>query len=339
MSAFVRFVLDQPVRLAMPLCTYPGAALIGASVRAMVTDAVTQTAAQLALLQRYPGPVALVSMDLSAEAEAFGCAVQLSDHEVPTVVGRCVSGRASVQALPVPEPGAGRTGVYLEVAHRLKKRSGARFVLGSMVGPFSLAGRLYGVSESLTLTVEDPGLMHLLVQKATQFLTAYARAFRAAGADGVLVAEPTAGLLSPRALIEFSSAYIKQIVAAVDDGQFTVILHNCAARPVHLAGVLQAGARVVHFGAPMDLLAALDQAPPDVVVCGNLDPARVFVNSTPTEVATAVQALLQATAGRRNFVLSSGCDVPPQTPVANLDAFYQAAAQARGRAGCTAAAS
>lgn len=327
MNAWARFVLEHPGRLVMPLCTYPGAALIGTTVRAMVTDPVTQATAQLALLERYPGPVALVSMDLSAEAEAFGCPVHLSDQEVPTVTGRCVSGPAAAQALAVPEPGAGRTRVYLEATRLLRKRSGAQFVLGSMVGPFSLAGRLYGVTESLTLTMEDPGLMHLLLRKATQFLTGYARAFRSAGADGVVVAEPTAGLLSPRAMAEFSSAYLKQIVVAVDDGHFAVIVHNCAARLVHLPALLETGASVLHFGAPMDVAAALAQVPPEVVVCGNLDPARVFVTSTPQQVAEATTRLLKATAGRRNFVLSSGCDVPPHTPLANLDAFYQAAAQ------------
>jgi uroporphyrinogen-III decarboxylase len=34
--------------------------------------------------------------------------------------------------------------------------------------------------------------------------------------------------------------------------------------------------------------------------------------------------LLEATAGRKNFVLSSGCDLPPNAPLSSLDAFYQA---------------
>jgi len=137
------------------------------------------------------------------------------------------------------------------------------------------------------------------------------------------MAEPTAGLLSPRALAEFSSAYVKQIVAAVDDDAFTVVLHNCAAKLAHLPAVLAAEARMFHFGAPMSLPAALAQVPADVILCGNLDPAGVFVQSNPAAVREAVRGLLAATQAHRNFVLSSGCDVPPKTPLANIEAFFQ----------------
>jgi uroporphyrinogen decarboxylase len=195
-----------------------------------------------------------------------------------------------------------------------------------MVGPFSLAARFYGVSEALSLTVEDPELMHLLCRKSTEFLRSYALAFKAAGASGVIVAEPTAGLLSPRALAEYCSAYVKDIVTAVDDDRFNLILHNCAATLVHLPSLLTSNARVYHFGAPMDLPAALKQVPPEVILCGNLDPARAFVNSAPAEVEGAARSLLGATRSHPNYILSSGCDVPPGTRPENIDAFYRAVA-------------
>lgn len=324
MSAFTHFVLNSPRRIGLPILTYPGAELIGSTVQEMVTNPPVQARAQAALHQRHPSPFALSAMDLSAEAEAFGSEVLITKTEVPTVISRLVTTREATEALPVPQPGAGRTGVYLETVRLLKQMPGKQFVLAGMVGPFSLAGRLYGVSEVLSLTVEDPDLTHLLVRKSTQFLKAYALAFKAAGASGVIVAEPTAGLLSPRALAEYSSAYVKQIVEAVDDEGFSVILHNCAAKLVHLPAVLSSGARVLHFGAPMDLPSALKHVPPEVIVCGNLDPAGVFVNSDAVGVAQAARSLLDATRSHRNHVLSSGCDVPPGTRIENIDAFYQA---------------
>ena len=327
MSAFTQFVLSRSERVGLPILTYPGAALTGATVRDMVTDASAQVAVQAALHQRHPSLFALAAMDLSAEAEAFGSEVIMGDHEVPTVMGRRVSSREDAEALAVPEPGACRTRVYLEAVRQLKQLPGRQFVFAGMVGPFSLAARLYDVSEALGLTIQDPDLMHLLLEKSTQFLRSYALAFKAAGADGVIMAEPTAGLLSPRALATFSAAYIRQIVAAVDDEQFTLILHNCAAKLVHLPSLLSSGAQVLHFGSPMDLPAALGQAPPEIILCGNLDPTNVFFRSTPPEVFSAARKLMDAARPHRNFVLSSGCDVPPRTPLANIDAFYQALAE------------
>jgi len=324
MSTLTRFVLQRSTRLALPILTFPGAAFTGATVRELVTNPAAQVAAQVALRERFATPALLSCMDLSVEAEAFGCAISVGDEEVPTVLGRLVTDEAGAAALAVPAIGTGRTGVYLETVRQLAALPGQTPVLAGMIGPFSLAARIYGVSEALGLSLDSPELTHRLLAKTTQFLSAYAHAFKTAGATGVIMAEPTAGLLSPRALAEFSSAYVKQIVAAVDDDAFTLVLHNCAAKLVHLPAVLTAGARMFHFGAPMNLPAALAQAPADVILCGNLDPAGVFVRSNPAAVQEAVRGLLAATQAHRNFVLSSGCDVPPKTPLANLEAFFQA---------------
>ena len=70
--------------------------------------------------------------------------------------------------------------------------------------------------------------------------------------------------------------------------------------------------------------AALKQVPPEVVLCGNLDPARVFVNATASEVEAAVQALLEATRVHANYVLSSGCDVPIDAKYDNVKAMVEA---------------
>ncbi len=325
-NRFVTQVLNSPKRLAMPIAVYPGAALTGASVRDLVTNPAAQIEAAAALQQRYRAPFALSAMDLSAEAEAFGGSIVMSDHEIPTVVGRSVRSLAEAMTLRVPVPGDARTGVYLRTVEGLKRLPGQPMVLGGCIGPFSLAGRLAGVSEALELTLSEPDLMHALLDKSAAFLIDYIRAFQAAGADGVIMAEPGAGLLSPRGMSQFSSAYIKRILQAVGgEAGFSLILHNCAAKFLHLPALLETGAETLHFGAPMDLPAALGKVSPETVLCGNLDPSAVFVQGTPAEVSARTSALLEATRPWRNCVISSGCDVPPATSLANLDAFFKAA--------------
>ena len=323
-NCFNRIVLSSPRRLALPIATYPGLALTGATVREAVNNPQAQFDAVAALHERYHAPFALSAMDLSAEAEAFGCTLHLSDNEIPSVTGRLVTNLEQAGKLPVPQPGDRRTAVYLETVSRLKKLPSHPLVLGGCIGPFSLASRLVGVSEALELTLTEPDLMKVLLDKSTAFLTGYARAFKEAGADGLIMAEPAAGLLSPRGLSAYSSVYIKGIAAAVEDGQFALILHNCAARLLHLPAILETGLTTFHFGAPMDLPAALIKVSPDVVLCGNLDPAGVFCQLTPPEVTACAADLLSNIAAHRNYVLSSGCDVPAGVSLANLDAFYAA---------------
>lgn len=321
---FNQIILQSPCRFALPIAVYPGLELTGATVRDVVTNPRAQLDAQTALRDRYQSPFALSAMDLSAEAEAFGCAIMMSDTEIPTVTGRLVTDLVQAKALAVPQPGDRRTGVYLEAVRLLATLPGQPFVFAGCIGPFSLAARLVGVSEAMELTMTEPEVMHTLLEKSAAFLAGYVKAFRLAGARGVIMAEPAAGLLSPRALAGFSSAYIKHIAAEVNDPTFSILLHNCAAKLLHLPAILETGLKSFHFGAPMDIVGALARVSPEVVLCGNLDPSAVFLQLPPAEVNVRASQLLAAAKAHRNFVISSGCDVPPGAPLANLDALYQA---------------
>jgi uroporphyrinogen decarboxylase len=324
MSELINYILSSSGTLAMPIAVYPGAAITGATVSDIVTDPEKQFNAQYEIHKRYETWIVQTAMDLSVEAEAFGSEIQLAEKEIPTVRGRLVTDKEQIDALTIPAAGERRTKVYLDTVRLLTKLDTKPFVLGGMIGPFSLAGRLFGVSESLELTMTEPDTMHLLIEKCTIFLTAYAEGFKQAGADGVFIAEPSAGLLSPRSLGLFSSEYIKRIHEAVKDDSFTPILHNCAAKINHLPAILESGVSLYHFGSPMDLPAALKSVPGTTVLCGNLDPAGIFLNSSEKEILIHTEALLRATSEHNNFVISSGCDVPPGVTMNKLDAFYKA---------------
>ncbi len=324
MAVLTDTILASPRRLAMPVLTFPGAALTGTTVARMVSDTTQQVGAQLAIHKKFKTPFVMSAMDLSVEAEEFGAKILVSDWEVPTVTGRLVTDAQSVNALRVPQVGKNRSTVYLQTVRALRDRVREPLVLGGMIGPFSLAGRLFGVSEALGETAGEPDVMHTLLRKVTDYLRDYALAFKAAGANGVVMAEPTAGLMSPASVMQFSTPYIREIIEAVDDEQFQLILHNCAARLGHLQATLATGARILHFGNPMDIAAALEKVPAEVILCGNLDPSEIFVNSSPAEVEERTRGLLAATAGHKNFVISSGCDIPAAAPVDNLAAFFAA---------------
>ena len=54
----------------------------------------------------------------------------------------------------------------------------------------------------------------------------------------------------------------------------------------------------------------------------NADALRIFLDDE--EMKKAILQLLEATSAYPTFVLSSGCDIPPYTPLANINAFYTA---------------
>ena len=133
-TRFARFVMGFPGRLAMPIAAYAGLEITGESVEDMVSVPGSQFKAVMALHDRYQTPVLLTAIDPSAEAEAYGCEVRMTEREIPTVVGRLVTNAAEIASLPDPVPGDFRTRVPLEAAWRLTAEAGEAVpVLGAML--------------------------------------------------------------------------------------------------------------------------------------------------------------------------------------------------------------
>jgi uroporphyrinogen decarboxylase len=317
-------VLSSKKRLAVPVMTHPGIVLKGNTVLATVRNPRLHYEAVQAVAQTYPTAASTMIMDLSVEAEAFGSKVRFSEHEVPSVIGRCVEDADSIDRLRIPSLMEARVGQWIEASRLAANSILDRPVLAGCIGPFSLAARLYDVTEVLTAILVEPESILSLLEKTTEFLISYARAFKAAGANGILIAEPVAGVLSSDLCTEFSSNFVLRIVEAVQDDHFIVILHNCGDTDTLVQSMHGTGAAGLHFGNRCTLVDALAQLPPETIVFGNLDPVGVFKSGTPETVRSETLRLLEATRSFPNFVLSSGCDIPPNVPLENIDAFFRA---------------
>lgn len=324
MNAWMESIRANKTRVAIPIMTHPGIELIGKTVYEAVTDGRVHSDAIQALNDKYPAAACTVIMDLTVEAEAFGASVNFLQDEIPTVVGHLVSGLSSVQELEIPDMTKGRIPQYL-LANRLTADSiNDKPVFGGMIGPFSLAGRLYNMSEFMMACYCEPETAGLLLRKCTTFLLAYCRELKKQGIQGVVIAEPAAGLLSNDGCAEFSSQYIRKIVEAVQDENFVIVLHNCGNTGHCTEAMVQTGAFCYHFGNRINMPDALNACPSGSIVMGNLDPVTLFKAATPEDLRVATLDLLAQTSAYPNFIISSGCDVPPHTSHANIAAFYAA---------------
>ena len=309
----------------LPILSFPAVQKMGVSVGELVRDSEKQAQAMQIVAKNTPAAATVSLMDLSVEAEAFGAQIIFSDDEVPTVTGQLVSDEDEANDLTVPEVGAARTGLYVEAVRLAKERIADRPVLAGCLGPYSLAGRLCDVTEIMYLCFDDPDAVHTVLEKATQFLIAYCKAFRDVGADGVVLAEPLAGLLSPAMNEEFSVPYVKKLVDSVQSDDFAVIYHNCGNAVVQqLDEIFTIGAAAYHFGNAIDMRDVMAKAPADIICMGNIDPAGEFATGTPESIRNATLALLKDIGQAPNFLISSGCDIPPHAKWENIDAFFAA---------------
>ena len=307
----------------LPLLSFPSVQLLGINVRQLIASADAQAEGMLAVANRVKASAAVSLMDLSVEAEAFGATIHITDDEVPTVVGQMITTQEEADALVAPEVGAGRTGICVDAIRKAKTLITDRPLFAGVIGPFSLAGRLLDVTEAMILCYEDEDLVHTVLTTATDFLIEYCKAFRDAGADGVVIAEPLAGLISPSLAREFSHSYVRKMIDAVQTEDFAVVYHNCGNNTVLMAAdIYGLGAYGYHFGDAIELLDLLEKAPADVLVMGNISPSACFLQGTPEQMTKAVQDLKAKCGHFPNFLLSSGCDIPPAAKWDNIDAFF-----------------
>lgn len=323
MNKWVDKILNEKSRQALLIMTHPGIEAIGHTTRDAVTNGEIHYQAIKNILDTYQTIACTVIMDLTVEAEAFGAEVLMTEHEIPNVTGRLVCSEEDAKKLEIPTLNTARVSEYLK-ANRLAVENTDKPVFSGCIGPFSLAGRLYDMSEIMVGIYIDTETVKILLDKCTHFIIDYCKAFKSLGATGVIIAEPAAGLLSNEECIEFSSIYVKQIVDAVQDDDFVVVLHNCGNTGQCTGAMVSTGAGALHFGNAIDMQKALDECPETVLVMGNLNPVELFKQSTSDDVYNETISLLEKTSSYRNFVISSGCDMPPGVSPENIKAFFRA---------------
>ena len=323
-----QWVADQiaaPVKKSVPVLSFPCTQLQGITVQQLINDSDLQAKGMKMVADRCPTAASVSMMDLSVEAEAFGSEIRVSDDEVPTVIGAILEEPEDADKLEVPAVGTGRTGLYIEAIGKAVELITDRPVFAGVIGPYSLAGRLMGMTEIMINCYEEPEMVHTTMEKATQFIIQYIKGFKAVGAHGVVMAEPATGLLSPDLAAEISHPYVKRIIDEVQDDSFAVIYHNCGNYTTRmLDDIAGLGAMGYHFGNAVDMKDVVAGMPGDVLVMGNVAPAEQFRNGTTDSVKEETRKVMEACCDHPNFVISSGCDIPPASSWDNIDAFFQA---------------
>lgn len=325
MKQWVAEQIQAPVKKPMPVLSFPAIQLMGITVKDLISDSALQAEGMKKVAERTDAAASVSLMDLSVEAECFGSKIRFSDDEVPTVTGSIIATEEEAEAMEVPAVGAGRTQIYIDAIKKAMGLITDRPVFAGVIGPFSLAGRLMDVTEAMIYCYEEPDMVHTVLEKVTAFIINYCNAYKAVGANGVVMAEPLGGLLSPALAEEFSSDYVKKIVDAVQDDAFIVVYHNCGNNTIQMIdSILSTGAPALHFGNAISMADMMPHIPSHVLAMGNVDPAGEIRNGTPESIRKATREIMDACSQYSNFAISTGCDIPPMSSWENIDAFFAA---------------
>ncbi len=314
----------------VPQITYATAQLLGIKFHEAMTDASLMAKALWTgyKLLKYDGIYVGWESSFNLVAEAMGCRLHIVEDGNPSVVEVAVKRPQDLKGIRLPDPERdGRLPVYLKAMGILKAKVKGEIPLFSYVpGPLTLSGVIYGTERLMLDLIKNPEFVHELNEITTQVSEAFAVAKAEHGADIIVIADPTAStsLISPSMFQEFSLPYLRRILQAIKGAEAVPSLHICGKTGPILESMANTEAMVIEVDNLVDLGEAMGLVGGKVCLMGNVDTA-VLLRGKPRDVELKTRECIKKAADGGGFILSSGCEVPLNTPMDNLKAMVKAA--------------
>ncbi|HPS54350.1 MAG TPA: uroporphyrinogen decarboxylase family protein, partial [Sedimentisphaerales bacterium] len=195
-----------------------------------------------------------------------------------------------------------------------------------IIGPITLSGLLESAQRVAMDSILDPHRLEALCDFSTSLIQEYANALINAGANVICILEPTGAILGPDQFRQFSTKYVKQIIESYKYSKVDSIYHVCGNTMHLLKPMAEAGVGALSIDSPqtgVDMVKAAQIIPNDITLIGNINPTAVMKEGSTDLVRQVTTDLLEKMRPYPNFVLSTGCDLPPGTPLENMKTFMQ----------------
>ena len=264
-------------------------------------------------------------MDLTVEANALGEYTLFPQDAFPTVMKANSSIEQLISSMQVDIAFDTRILGYVETLKMMSVGLSPTILKGAYVtGPYTLVTQLLGADRAAITTISDPDTLTLLCSLALEKIQSYIRMLLASGAQVLCILEPSAVMLGADEFERFSAQYVRKINNSCRDTGVTTVYHICG-NSMHLIDkMVESGVGALSLDSPqagVDLPAVAEKASSDIVLIGNINPTGSMLKGNPVDVAAEVADLLKSMESYPNFVLSTGCDLPRETPVENIYAF------------------
>jgi MtaA/CmuA family methyltransferase len=171
-----------------------------------------------------------------------------------------------------------------------------------------------------------------LMEISSDALINFLKALLEAGSDTAQAADSLASLsmISPaiyeKYVYPFECKVFREIQPLVRENDAVAFLHICGDTRQILPLMAKTGADILEIDAKVDMAEAKILTEGKVALMGNLDPTVVLFQGTPELVKSTANACMKSCdALSGGFILGSGCEVVPKSPVENLKALVEAA--------------
>jgi len=316
-------------RLIAPLVGFPGCTLTGTTLKVAQQNHGVHVACINALAELFHPDVAFMLMDLSVEANALGLPVRFPIDQSSSVEHHPIDRLEELeeyQRINILQDA--RVQSYIKTIEMMSMGLPHNILTCAyVIGPLTFAGLLETAQRVAMDSILEPERLDALCSFATNIIQEYAHAMINAGADVICILEPTATILGPKEFRKFSGNYVSHLIDSYKHRKVETIYHTCGNTMHLIKEMVLTGVAAVSLDSPqtgVDMAEAAKLVPYDVTVIGNISPTHVFKDATPEIVRHETNKLLEKMRPYPNFILSSGCDIPPEAPIANIKAFMDA---------------
>jgi uroporphyrinogen decarboxylase len=300
------------------------AVLAGVPLEKYVRDGELLARCQLQALARYGYDAVFALMDASVETEAIGSHLTYRADIYPFVERYALADAWDVNKLAVPDPArCGRMPEMLKAARLLRHELGNEvLVVGCVLGPMTLATQLLGPEKALFLAIDEPDLFARILDFALEVAIAFGLAQIEAGVHLPLVFDPSASpaVIPPQFFREFELPRLTRLFFALKTaGSLANWLHIAGPAETIFPYYPEAGVEIANVDYCIYPLRAR-QILPRTCLNGNIKPLS-FVEATPHDIAAESADILGLFSRCGGFILSPGCEIPPESRSENVAAM------------------
>ena len=279
---------------------------------------------QMRALRRYGYDAVFALMDVSVSTEAVGSVLEYKRNQYPIVKKYALSKTINPTELDIPNPyEAARMPELLKAARTLRAEVGDEvLVVGCVLGPLTLTTQLLGAENALYLAIDDPETFSRVLAFAKAVITEFGVAQIKEGVHLPVVFEPSGSpaVVPHQFFRELIMPHLKEIFSTFKKvGSVANWLHIAGPTSSILPYYPKIGVDIANFDYYVDPLKAQTLLP-KTCLDGNIK-SLSFIEATPTEITAESQQLLRVFADRGGFILSSGCEIPPESNPKNIEAL------------------
>lgn len=277
-------------------------------------------------LARFDLDAAILFSDILTIPDAMGLGLYFSEGEGPKFE-RPIRDAKAIEQLVIPDPNEELSYVMDAVSLIRRELDGKVPLIGFAGSPWTLAtymvegGPSKNFSKIKGLMFDQPRLLFKLLEKITEAVTTYLNAQIAAGAQAIMVFDTWGGVLSSRDYLEFSLAYMQQIVENITNKDIPIILFTKDGNE-WLENIAATGCDAVGLDWKLPIGLARQRIGDQVALQGNMDPCVLY--ASPDRIREEVASILASFGEGNGHVFNLGHGIHQHIDPDNVAVFIDA---------------